>query len=112
VTGPESARSGLLFTVRLQIEAHDELRRATLELDPGWLDGMQLNTIEPSPIGEANRDGRLVLELGHVPAATRHVLWLAFQVNPTTVGRRSQDVRLLDGDREIATLHRTLTIFP
>jgi hypothetical protein len=35
-----------------------------------------------------------------------------FQVNPTTVGRQSQNVELLDGDTHIATIERTLTVFP
>jgi hypothetical protein len=30
---------------------------------------MSMNTIEPSPIGEASDDGRLVLDLGHFPRA-------------------------------------------
>ncbi len=41
-------------------------------LDPGWLEGMTLNTLEPSPVGEANRDGRIALELGRIPAGTTH----------------------------------------
>lgn len=112
VSAPPRIRSGLLYTARFTITAREEIRRATLELSSGWLDGMQVNTIEPTPVGEASRDGRLALDVGHVPAGDRHVLWIAFQVNPTTTGRRDQDVRLLDGTREIAVARRTLTLFP
>ena len=35
-----------------------------------------------------------MLELGHVPAGDKYSLYLQFQVNPTDVGRRRQNVRL------------------
>ena len=53
---------------------------------------MTLNTLEPAPVGEASRDGRIALDLGHIPAGDEHVLFLHFQVNPTDVGRRAADV--------------------
>jgi hypothetical protein len=73
---------------------------------------MTINTIEPSPVGEASRDGKLVLDLGHVPAGQKYLLFVQFQVNPTNVGRRGQDVRLYDGETLVATIHRTVTVFP
>jgi hypothetical protein len=109
---PSSVRGGLLWEARFTVSARRELKRATLVLDQGWMEGVTINTVEPSPIGEGSHDGKLVLELGHVPAGERHVLYLQFQVNPTTIGRRAQTVRLYDGDRLLATLHRRLTIFP
>lgn len=112
VYAPSRVRAGLLYTARFTVTAHRELRQATLELGPGWAEGMQINTVLPDPVGQASHDGRLRLELGHVPAGERHVLYLAFQVDPTNVGRRAQDVRLLDGETPIAELHRTITLFP
>jgi hypothetical protein len=35
-----------------------------LVLDSGWGEGVTINTIEPSPVGEASRDGKLVFDLG------------------------------------------------
>ena len=46
-------------------------------------------------MGEASRDGKIALDLGHVPAGAEHVFFLHFQVNPTEVGRRAQDVDAL-----------------
>lgn len=112
VYSPTHLRSGLYFMSRFTIVAEREIERATLVLDPGWLEGMTLNTLEPAPIGEANRDGRLVLELGRIPAGTKHLFFLHFQVNPTNVGHRSQDVDLLDGDRLLVHVDRTVTVFP
>jgi hypothetical protein len=112
VYAPTHLRGGLIFEARFTVEAREELERATLVLDPGWLEGITLNTVEPAPIGEANRDGALALELGHVPAGTRHVLFLHFQVNPTNVGRRRADVALEDGERRLLEVRRTVTVYP
>ena len=109
---PTRLRSGLFFMSRFTIRAERELKNATLVLDPGWMEGMTLNSLEPAPIGEASRDGKLVLELGHVPAGQKHVVFLQFQVNPTNTGRRSQDVELLDDETSLLTLDRSVTVFP
>ena len=112
VYSPERLRSGLFFMSRFTIRAEREVEAATLVLDPGWLEGITLNTLEPAPVGEANRDGRIALDLGRVRAGTKHVFFLHFQVNPTEIGRRSQDVSLLDGETPLVHLDRTVTIFP
>ncbi|HSL64993.1 MAG TPA: hypothetical protein VK874_10080 [Gaiellaceae bacterium] len=112
VYSPPRVRSGLYFMSRFTIDAKEDLAEATIVLEPGWLEGITLNTVEPAPVGEASRDGNVALQLGHVPADGRHVLYLHFQVNPTEVGRRSQDALLYDGERLLARIDRTITIFP
>lgn len=112
VYSPQRLRSGLFFMSRFTIRAEREVEAATLVLDPGWLEGITLNTLVPSPVGEANRDGKIALDLGRVRAGTKHVFFLHFQVNPTEIGRRSQDVALFDGDTPLLELDRTVTIFP
>ena len=71
VYSPEHLRSGLFFMSRFTIRAERELEAATLLLDPGWLEGITLNTLVPSPVGEANRDGRIAFDLGRVPRRHR-----------------------------------------
>jgi hypothetical protein len=112
VYAPTHLRSGLYFEARFHVVARRELKQATLVLDPGWAEGITINTVEPSPIGEASSDGKLVLTLGHVPAGKSYILFLQLQVNPTNVGRRSQDVELLDGTTPLLRIKRTVTIFP
>lgn len=112
VYSPQKLRSGLFFMARFTIRAQEEIEAATLLLDSGWLEGITLNTLVPSPVGEANRDGKIALDLGRVPAGTKHVFFLHFQVNPTEIGRRSQNVELLDGEQPILRIDRTVTIFP
>lgn len=112
VHAPTRVRGGLYYQARFTIDAVRELRRATLVLEPGWAEGITINTVEPSPVGEASRDGKLVFELGHVPAGDSHVFFLQLQVNPTNVGRRSQDVWLYDGETELIHIDRTVTVWP
>jgi hypothetical protein len=109
---PDRVRGGLLFQARITVTAKEDVADARLLLDRGWADGFQMNTVEPSPIGEASADGRLSFDLGHVPAGEQHVLWLQFQVNPTTVGRRTQDIDLYDGDTYVLTRHHDLFVLP
>jgi hypothetical protein len=109
---PDRLRSGLYYESRFTITAHQDIQNATLVLDPGWLEGITLNTIEPSPVSEASRNGQIALELGHVPAGSIYRLFLQSQVNPTNVGIRSQDVTLADGEKPLLHIERTITIFP
>jgi hypothetical protein len=109
---PSKVRGGLYYEVRFTIDAAQDLKKATLVLDPGWIEGITINTIEPSPIGEASRDGKLVLELGHIPAGKTYLLFMQEQVNPTNVGRRSQDVALYDGDTFLTSIDHEVTVFP
>jgi hypothetical protein len=109
---PDDLRSGLYFMSRFVIAAKEDLAEATLVLDPGWLEGVTLNTVEPSPVGEASRDGQIAFELGHIPAGDQYRFYLHFQVNPTEFGRRSHDVALYDGDTLLARIDRTTMIWP
>jgi hypothetical protein len=109
---PTRVRSGLLFEARFHISALRDVKKAILVLDPGGLESMTVNTIEPSPVGEASRNGRLSFDLGHIPAGESYLLFMQFQVNPTNVGHRKQTVELFDGDTKLLQLDRTITVFP
>jgi hypothetical protein len=112
VSAPTKLRGGLFFEARYRVEAIEEIEAATIVLDPGWLEDITLNTVEPAPVGESSRDGRIALELGRIPAGDTYILFLHFQVNPTAVGPRSQDVELYDGDRLIASFDRRAIVWP
>jgi hypothetical protein len=112
VYAPKRVRAGLYFEARFRVDAIREVEEATLVLDSGWAEGITINTVEPSPVSEASRDGKLVFELGRIPAGQKYVLYLQLQVNPTNVGHRSQDVSIYDGDELLATVERSITIFP
>jgi hypothetical protein len=112
VDAPEHLRGGLFYQARFTIEAREDLEHATVVLAPGWVEQMQINTIEPAPIGESSRDGDLALDFGHVAAGDRVVAYMQFEVNPTAIGRRSQDAELTEDETPIASVDRTVTIWP
>jgi hypothetical protein len=112
VKAPQAIRGGLYFQARYRVEAIEEIVDATLVFDPGWLEDITLNTVEPAPVGEASRDGKIALQLGRIPAGDEHILFLHYQVNPTAFGRRSQDVELYDGERLLASVDRDAIVWP
>ena len=113
VYAPTAVRGGDFMEARFHITAKRDLKDVRLVLDPGWAEGMSMNTVEPSPIGAGSENGKLVFDLGHVAAGHSYILFLQFQVNPTNVAwHRSQNVELRDGGRVLAHIHRTITVFP
>jgi hypothetical protein len=112
VSAPTDVRGGLYFQGRFRISAREQIEKATLVLESGWMESMHINTIEPSPVGESSRDGDLALDFGHIAAGDSITAYLQFQVNPNNLGRRSQDVRLYDDTELLAIAERTVTIWP
>ena len=112
VYAPSHVRGGLFYEARMTVTARTDIEDARLVLDSGWAEGITINTVEPSPVGEASVDGDLAFDVGHVKAGTSYILYVQLQVNPTNVGRRPQNVELYDGDRFLTSVHRTVTVFP
>ena len=112
LSAPTRAPGGLLFQAHYTIEAQRDLQNAALVLHPDWLQGMTLNTLEPSPTEETSDNGALRFEFGHIAAGDRFDVFLQYQVNPTAVGKRKQWVDLVDGQSRIASIQRGLFIFP
>jgi len=109
---PTKLRGGVFFEARFTITAHHDVKNALLQLSPGWQESMQMNTIEPSPLGQSSRNGDLLFTLGHIPAGQKYRLFVQFQVSATNVGRRTADVTLYDGAKKLAHIHRVLTVYP
>lgn len=110
---PTHLRGGLLFSARFHITAVQDVKDARLILDPGWVEAMSINTIEPSPLGQGSTDGKLTLDLGHIPKGHSYLLWLECQVNPTNIAwRRPAGVTLADGSTLIAHIDRSYDIYP
>src|SRR4051794_10839174 len=113
VYAPTAVRGGLLWEARFHITAKRDLKNAILKLDPGWGEGMSMNTVEPSPVDETSDNGRFSFSLGHIAAGHSFILFLQFQVNPTNVAwHRPQNIELDDGGQVVARIHRTITVFP
>ena len=112
VYSPTRVRGGLLYTTRFHVTAKTDLRKVQLVLSPGWFEGMQVNSTVPQPVSEGSDDGDVVFDLGHLGPGKSSIVWVQFQVNPTNVGHRRQDVLLTDGKKTLLRIHRTVTVFP
>jgi hypothetical protein len=112
VTAPTRLRGGLIFQVKVAVTARREIGQLRIAFDEGWWESMSVNSIAPEPSEESSHDGSVVLSYGKLPAGERLVFWIYFQVNPTNVGKRREDVELDDGSQVLARVHRSLTIFP
>jgi hypothetical protein len=112
VNGPTRLRGGLIFTSEVVIRPTRTLRNARVFLGRGWFQGMSVNTIEPSPVGEFSAGPWVIFSFGSLQAGRPFHLWLSLQANPTNVGRHEQDVALYDGPVPVATVHRSLFVFP
>ena len=112
VTAPARLRSGLIFQVRVQIAAHQDIKELEVVFDRGWWESMSVNSTVPEPSEESSSDGRVVFDYGPLGRGHTHVSWLYFQVNPTNVGKRQENIDVKDGETELVRINRSMTIFP
>ena len=112
VSVPGALRSGLLYQGKFQVEARDRIGKPTLVLAGDWWDAMSVNSVEPQPTRSWSRDGRVAMEFGPLGPNRTLTVYLYQQVNPTTFGRRHLGVELRDGDRTVASVDRTVHVFP
>ena len=112
VRAPEALRGGLMFQARFEVVARRSIQRPSLVLDSGWFENMSFNTILPEPTRTTSEGGNIVLEFPPLRTGRTLTVYIPFQMNPTTVGRQSQDVVLRDGAFRIAAVERSLTVFP
>jgi hypothetical protein len=109
---PETVRGGLFFQARVTVVAEEDVEHPRIVLSRGWVEGLQVNSIEPAAQSEASRDGRLVLSYDKVAAGDTLALWFQFQVDPTQPGRRDFSVELDDAEQPIARISRQLRVLP
>ncbi len=112
VQSPDRLRSGLVFQARYTITASRRIDKPTIVLDRGWFESMSVNSTIPSPTDERVVNGADRMTFDPLAAGTSTTVWIYFQVNPTNVGRRGEDVGLDDGERRLADVRRSVTIFP
>jgi hypothetical protein len=109
---PETVRGGIFFQARIEVTATRAVAQPRLVFDEGWLEGLQVNSIEPAAQSESSRDGRLVLSYDALGPGDRLRIYMQFEVNPTNVGRRSFGLELDDGQARVARIDRNLTVLP
>lgn len=109
---PSVVRGGLLWRARIAVRARATIRHPRLVLGPGYVDGMQLNTVAPAPASEASRGPRLVFSYDTLDRGDELVVYLQLQTDPATAGRQDASVALDDETRPLARIAHTITALP
>lgn len=112
LTAPTRLRGGLMFQAVITVDPHQEIHHLQLVFDEGWWNSMSVNSVKPEAESETSRDGKVVFEYGTWPAGKTLRVWINFQVNPTNVGSRTQDLALQDAGTTLASVHHSVRIFP
>jgi hypothetical protein len=113
VSGPAHLRGGLYYQSLITVRARQAIEHPQLVLNRSWLDGLTINTTEPQPSQESSTGGgNLALQYDKLDAGDVLRVWFQYQVNPTTVTRRTQVLELDDGPQKLVTLRRKFTVFP
>jgi hypothetical protein len=112
VEAPETVRGGLFWQARIDIRAARAIAKPRLVFADGWLDGMQVNSIEPAAQSESSRDGRLVLSYDSLEPGDRLQIWMQFEVDPTSAGKRSLALELDDAQTPLARIDREIRVLP
>jgi len=109
---PSTVRGGLFFQARIDLRALRAIEHPRLVLGRGWVEGFQVNSIEPSAMSESSRDGLVVLSYDKLAAGDHMTIWAQFQVNPTQPGRRDFSVELDDAEQRVARVSHKITVMP
>jgi hypothetical protein len=91
---PGTLRGGLLWRARIIVHARQKIAAPVLVLGPGYVRGMQLNTIEPSPTSETSRAAGLAFSYPTLEAGQSLTVYLQLQVDPTVIGAQDLSVGL------------------
>jgi hypothetical protein len=109
---PSVVRGGLMWRARISVRALRTIRHPRLILGAGYVDGMQLNTIEPAPASESSRGPRVVFSYDELSRGDELIVYLQFQTNPTTTGGQDATVELDDETRPLTRAEHTITVLP
>jgi hypothetical protein len=112
INSPTRVRGGLIFTSEFIITPHTNLHDVRLLLNDGWFKNMTVNGSDPQPTNQSAQGDWQVFDYGPMPAGTPYPIFISWQTNPTNVGHHSQDVALDNGNHQILTVHRSITVFP
>jgi hypothetical protein len=112
VQSPHTLRGGLIFQTRITVHARTAMAHPTLVLQRGWFESMSVNSMVPDPVSQTTVDGDVHLTFTKLAAGQTSTFWVYFQVNPTNVGRRSENVILEGAPGQRLAVHRTVTVLP
>jgi hypothetical protein len=113
VVTPSTLREGLIFQTHVELTAHTAIRKPTIALDHGWLDGFTLNSVNPAPVDQSPSHGGSTYVYPPLAAGQSMSVWFEWSVNPTVVAwDRPQLLTVDDGTSVLASHPSSITVLP
>lgn len=109
---PQILRNGMLFETRIEVLARQPIEDAVIAIPARHWRDFTVNTMIPAAAEEEYKDGEYRFHFDRLEAGNRLAFKIDGQVNPPHLGRDIGNIRLLDGEREIAVLPFGQTVLP
>jgi hypothetical protein len=113
LSAPTALRGGLVFQVRVAVDAHVPMAHPALLLSRGYWEQMTMNEHIPEPDAVvASTDGSVRATYAALKAGDRLIAWFQFQANPAHFGREHLRLALFDGRTRLTEIDRTVIAYP
>ena len=109
---PQTLRNGLLFETRIEVVARRPIADAVIAIPVRHWRDFTINTMIPAAAEEEYKDGEFRFHFDRLEAGERLLFKVDGQVNPPHIGRDLGEIRLLDGEEEVAVLPLSQMVLP
>jgi hypothetical protein len=112
VHASELIRSGEIFETRITVSATEAIAELVIGVDISLWRDMTVNTMIPAAADERSEAGRFLFSFGALEPGETFELKVDLQVNPDALGNNPGAVRILDGERELASVEVGIGVLP
>lgn len=109
---PQIARSGMVFEMRMRIDAAHAIARPVIAVSPRYWHELTINTMIPAAADESYGHGGYRFEYAPLAAGDTLLIKVDGQINPALVGGTAGHVTLYDGETPLAALATRLEVRP
>lgn len=99
---PNPIRNGMFAEWRVEIAARRPVGDAVIAIPANLWRDMTINTLMPAATEEEYKDGEFRFHFGPLEPGDTLLFKIDGQLNPARFSRQRGDIRLLDGERELA----------
>jgi hypothetical protein len=108
----EVIRSGEFFEMRISIDSSEPVGELVIGVDASLWRDMTVNTMIPAAADERSEAGQFLFSFGALEPGETFDLKVDLQVNPDALGNNPGAVRVLDGERVLASVEVGIGVLP
>lgn len=109
---PNPIRNGMFVEWRLEVTARQPIGDAVIAVSAPLWEDLTINSLVPAASEEEFKDGAFLFHFGPLEAGERLLFKIDGQVNPPKFAGQRGAIRLLDGERELASAPIVLRVVP